>query len=217
MCGQPNHGFVNVFLIRLFLLPAFLLTIIPVIYAAEILHIGVTLSMTGRYAGLGTMMEKAYKSWERDVNRKGGLLGRPVKLTILDDKSDPRLGKELYQNLIVHELVDFVLGPYSSEITEAVSSVTEQHRYPLLAAGASADSLWQRDRKHLFGIHVSRTKFTVGFLELLAKADVRKVAIVSANDVFSMDIEIGSRGWARRFSSISYSLKFIRKMRQILK
>lgn len=184
---------------RYVLVPLCFAVLAPLAYAKEVLHVGAALSLTGEYAEFGSISEKAYRLWERDVNRKGGILGKPVKVTIFDDKSDPQLAKELYHSLIVHHLVDLVLGPYSSEITSAVTAVTEHHRFPLLASGAAADSLWRANNKYLFGIFVTSKKYTVGFLELLAISGVDKIAIVSADDLFSRDIEIGTRKWADRF------------------
>jgi branched-chain amino acid transport system substrate-binding protein len=181
------------FLIALWLLVS------PFAFSAEVLQLGGTLSLTGKYAELGSMNEKAYKLWERDVNRKGGLLGRKVKVTILDDKSDPALASKLYQDLIVKNKVDLVLGPYSSGITEAVSNVTEQHHYPLLAAGAAADSIWDKGRKYVFGVYVTSSKYTIGFLELLVNAGINKVALIAADDVFSQSIDKGTKEWARRY------------------
>jgi branched-chain amino acid transport system substrate-binding protein len=166
---------------------------------AEALRIAVTISMSGKYAELGSMNEKAYRLWEQDTNRKGGLLGRPVKVLIADDKSDPQVAKELYRKFIVEDRVDLVLGPYSSDITRAVADVTEQYRYPLLASGASADSLWREGRKYLFGVYVTSSNYTTGFLELLVRAGLTKVALLSADDLFSRDIAVGTREWAKRY------------------
>jgi branched-chain amino acid transport system substrate-binding protein len=184
---------------RYFLALVILATLTACSFAREVIHIGATISLTGQHAAIGALSEKGYRLWEQDVNRRGGLLGKPVKITILDDKSDPELAKELYQNLIIHRLVDFVMAPYSSEITEAVTSVTELYRFPLLVSGASADSLWDKDRKYLFGIFVTSKKYTVGFLELLAKARISKIAIVSADNSFARDIEFSTKEWASRF------------------
>lgn len=175
------------------------LLVFPFAFAEEVLQLGGTLSLTGKYAELGTMNEKAYRLWERDVNRKGGLLGRQVKVTILDDKSDPVLAKQLYLDLIVKNKVDLVLGPYSSEITEEISNVTEQYRYPLLAAGAAANSIWERGRKYVFGVYVTSSKYTTGFLELLVKSGINKIALISADDAFSKGVEKGTKEWAKRY------------------
>lgn len=181
------------------ILCAMLLATLPVSGLAADLHLGVSLSLSGKYAQLGVMNEKAYRLWEQDVNRRGGLLGRTVKLTIVDDQSDPGLARQAYENLITKQKVDLVLGPYSSEITEAVAQVTEQYRYPLLSSGGSADTLWQRGRKYLFGVYITSSKYAVGLLELFVKSGISKVAIVSADDNFSKAIDAGAKDWARRF------------------
>ncbi|HWT72460.1 MAG TPA: amino acid ABC transporter substrate-binding protein [Oxalicibacterium sp.] len=176
---------------------------------ADPLRLGVTLSLTGKYAELGAMDQRAYKLWEEDVNRRGGLLGRPVEITIVDDKSDAQLAKTLYQDFILKNKVDLLLGPYSSEITDVVADVAEQYRYPLLASGGSADSIWQKGRSYVFGVYITSNKYTVGFLELLVKAGIEKIAIVAADDVFSKSIEEGTKNWARRYElNIVYSGTF---------
>jgi branched-chain amino acid transport system substrate-binding protein len=185
--------------LQIIFLTALWLVASPFAFSAEVLHLGGTVSLTGKYTELGLMNEKAYRLWESDVNRKGGLLGRQVKLTLLDDKSDPEVAKELYKGLIVKDKVDLVVGPYSSEITDAVSYVTEQYHYPLLASGASANVLWERDRKYLFGVYVTSSKYTIGFLELLVKSGIDRIAMVSADDVFSQSVEKGAKDWAKRY------------------
>jgi Periplasmic binding protein len=45
--------------------------------------------MTGGLATNGKSALLAQKIWEEDVNAKGGLLGRPVKLVYYDDQSNP--------------------------------------------------------------------------------------------------------------------------------
>jgi branched-chain amino acid transport system substrate-binding protein len=163
------------------------------------LRLGVSMSLSGKYAELGAMNEKAYRLWEKDVNRRGGLLGRPVKLTIVDDESDPARARQIYEDLIDKQKVDLILGPYSSEITNAVADVAEQYHYPLLSSGGSADSMWQVGRKYLFGVYITSSKYTIGMLELFVKSGVRKIAIVSADDVFGKGIEAGAKDWAKRF------------------
>lgn len=177
----------------------FLCLCVPLLSQAGEVRLGLSMSLTGKYAALGAMNEKAYRLWEADVNRRGGLLGQTVKLLILDDQSDPVRARQIYEDLIVRQKVDLVLGPYSSEITEAVSNVTEQHRYPLLSAGGSADSMWQKGRKYLFGVYITSSKYAIGMLELFVKSGIGKIAIVSADDNFSRAIEAGARDWAKRF------------------
>ena len=174
------------------------LTVLPT-SAAESIRIGLTLGLTGKYSEMSDMQMKGFRLWESDVNREGGLLGRKVQVIIYDDKSDPQTAKFLYEDLILSNKVDLVLGPYSSGITEAILPVTEKYGYPVLASGASADSLWQKGYKYVFGIYAPASSYAVGFLELLLKNDLQNIAIVYADDSFSKDIASGTKKWAERF------------------
>ena len=57
--------------------------------AADPITIGFGMALTGPLAANGQMSLLAMKIWEEDVNAKGGLLGRPVKLIYYDDQSNP--------------------------------------------------------------------------------------------------------------------------------
>ena len=135
------------------LIISFLLFFIALPASAQepLIKIGVSLGLTGKYSEMSNMQMKGFRLWEKEVNGRGGILGRKIKLIIYDDKSDPLTAKSLYEHLILNDKVDLVLGPYSSEITEAVLPVTEKYGYPMIASGASADRLWQRGYKYIFG------------------------------------------------------------------
>jgi len=174
------------------------LTVLPT-SAAESIRIGLTLGLTGKYSEMSDMQMKGFKLWEKEVNSRGGILGRKVEFIIHDDKSDPQTAKSIYEHLILKDKIDLLFGPYSSEITEAILPITEKHGYPLLISGASADSLWQKGYKYVFGIYAPASKYTLGFLELLVKNDLQDVAIIHADDLFSKDIASGTKKWAERF------------------
>ena len=57
--------------------------------AAEPITIGLGMALTGALAAIGKSALLAMKIWAEDVNAKGGLLGRPVKLVYYDDQSNP--------------------------------------------------------------------------------------------------------------------------------
>jgi branched-chain amino acid transport system substrate-binding protein len=168
-------------------------------YASEPIKIGLTLGLTGKYADMSDMQMKGFRLWERDVNNKGGILGRKVQVIVRDDKSNPQTAKYLYEQMILKEKFELLFAPYSSEITEAVLPITEKHGYPLLAQGASADQLWQKGYRHIFGVYIPASKYAVGFLEMLARRDFKNVSIVYADDSFSKAIAAGTKVWAERF------------------
>src|SRR5258708_12959667 len=76
--------------------------------------IGASLSLTGDFSSDGQAFEKGYNLWAKDVNAKGGILGHPVKLTILNDASNPNQVVTNYQTLINSDHVELTSGPSPS-------------------------------------------------------------------------------------------------------
>lgn len=166
--------------------------------AATPLKIGLTLGLTGRYAEMSEMQRKGFELWGSEVNRKGGLLGREIKLIIYDDKSDPTVAKGLYEAMIHNKGVDLIFAPYSSEITEAVAPIVERHGYPMIVSGASADRIWQRGYRYIFGLYTTASRYTEGFLELLVINNIDDLAILYADDAFSVAVAEGTKKGAER-------------------
>ena len=102
--------------------------------------IGISLSLSGDFSVDGQAFDKGYKLWASDVNASGGILGRKVALTILDDGSAPNQAVTNYQTLIATDHVDLTFGPYSSLITGPASAVAARYGYvfPEGAGGAPA-------------------------------------------------------------------------------
>src|SRR6516225_5306493 len=82
--------------------------------AADPIKIGFGMALTGPLAANGKMSLVAMKIWEEDVNAKGGLLGRPVKLVYYDDQSSPATVPNIYTKLIDVDKVDLVISGYAS-------------------------------------------------------------------------------------------------------
>lgn len=164
--------------------------------AAEPIRIGLTLGLTGQYQAPSAMQKRAYEMWRDEVNRKGGIAGRPIELLIFDDRSDEAASSEAYRAFVEGHDVDLIFAPYSSGITAAIAPIAEAAGYPLLAAGASADDLWKHGYRSVFGVWTQASRYTQGMLRLAHEAGLRRVAIISADDPFSKDTADGTRRWA---------------------
>ncbi len=169
------------------------------VHAAEPVRIGLSLGLTGTYAPLAAMHERAYRLWEREINEKGGLLGRPVKIVIIDDESSPQKARDIYRKLITEDRVDLVFGPYSSAITEAVAPVVEEAGYPMLTPGASSDKIWQQGYSNIISVYSPASRYAMGMLGLALLNDLTTVAIVYADDPFSISAAEGVKKWAPKF------------------
>ena len=63
------------------------------------IRIGYCLSLTGSLAGNSRSAQLAHEIWRDDINRRNGLLGRPVELLCYDDEADASRVPALYRRL----------------------------------------------------------------------------------------------------------------------
>ena len=82
----------------------------PAFAAGEPIKIGFSMAQTGSLAGTGQQALLGMKIWEEDINAKGGLLGRPVKLVYYDDQTNPSSIPGIYTKLMDVDKVDLVVG-----------------------------------------------------------------------------------------------------------
>lgn len=74
--------------------------------------VGGSLSLTGPLAPTATIHNIVAEVFVEWVNECGGVLGRPVEWSVLDDQSSAEQVTSNYERLITVDNVDFVMGPY---------------------------------------------------------------------------------------------------------
>src|SRR5260370_25735352 len=82
--------------------------------SGEPIKIGFSMALTGGLGPNGKSALLAQKIWEEDINAKGGLLGRPVKLLYYDDHANPSPAPGIYTKLLDVHQVDLVMGGYAT-------------------------------------------------------------------------------------------------------
>ena len=122
--------------------------------SAQPITVGISLPLTGSFAADGQATENGYKLWASDVNTHGGLLGRPVRLTILDDKSDPNTVSRQYAQLITQDHVDLTLAPFSTLLSVNAVTATARYGYALPAGSASGQAMFTTAHRNLFAVSV---------------------------------------------------------------
>jgi branched-chain amino acid transport system substrate-binding protein len=163
------------------------------------IKVGVTASLTGRFAEPGGKQLEGLQMWAYDINARGALLGRRVELVHYDDKSDPDTSARLYERLIRDDKVDLLIGPYSSTITLAASRVAEQYDVPMVTAGASSGKIWSRGYKNVFGIDAPAKDYMNLLIESAKeRAGLTRIALVYGADEFTREVAQGVREQAAK-------------------
>ena len=164
----------------------------------EPIKIGFSMALTGGLAPNGKSALLAQKIWEEDINAKGGLLGRPVKLIYYDDKSSPAEVPAIYTKLLDIDKVDLIIGPYATAmIAPAMPIVIQRKKNFVGLLGLAVNS--EFNYPNYFCMIPSgpdpKPSFTKGFFEIAMAQNPKPqtVAIVSADQEFSRNAADGAR------------------------
>jgi branched-chain amino acid transport system substrate-binding protein len=100
--------------------------------AAEPITIGFGMALTGGLAASGKPALLAMQIWQDDVNAKGGLLGRPIRLIYYDDQTNPATVPGLYTKLLDVDKVDLIVSGYGTNMIAPAMPVAIAHDRLLL-------------------------------------------------------------------------------------
>src|SRR5262250_757017 len=96
------------------------------------IRIGSTLALTGPLAATGLVHKVVGEIYVEQLNKRGGLLGRPVEWIVKDDQSKPDLARTLYEQLITVDKVDLLMGPYATGNILAAMAVAQRYNKMLI-------------------------------------------------------------------------------------
>jgi branched-chain amino acid transport system substrate-binding protein len=166
--------------------------------SGEPIKIGFSMALTGGLAPNGKSALLAQKIWEEDINAKGGLLGRPVKLVYYDDKSSPAEVPAIYTKLLDVDKVELVVGPYATaQIAPAMPIVMQKKKMFIGLLGLAVNT--EFNYPNYFAMIPSgpdaKPAFTKGFFDIAMAqgAKPQTVAIVAADQEFSRNAADGAR------------------------
>ena len=148
------------------------------------IRIGATMSETGAYATQGIPARDGYRLCAEHVNAAGGLLGREIEFVIYDDRSATDTAIALYEEMLAEGLVDAVMGPYGSTLTEAVAPVTERHGMVQISPLAATSSIWEQGREYLFMVLPPAELFLAGLIDMADERGLERVAVIAEDQLF---------------------------------
>ncbi len=171
--------------------------------AAEPIKIGMAQSLTGPLAVNGKAALLAEQIWEADINAKGGLLGRPVKIIDYDDQSNPSTVPGIYQKLLSVDKVDLVVSGYATvQIAPALPVMIQNNKTFISLFGLAVNSEFHYDR--YFSMIPSgptpKPAFTAGFFDVAMQQNPKPqtVAFASADIEFAHNCVDGARENAKK-------------------
>lgn len=150
--------------------------------AAGPIKIGIATDLTGAIGYAGNADANVARMLVKDLNAKGGLLGRPLELYIEDTASNESIAVPHVRKLVLRDNVDVVLGGITSSMRNAIKdSIVRQGKklyiYPQLYEGKECEP-------YIFCTGPTPAQQCDTFIPWLIKHGGKRFALPSANYVW---------------------------------
>jgi len=169
----------------------------------EPIKIGFSMSLTGPLSPNGKQALLGMQIWEEEINAKGGLLGRPVKLIHYDDQSQSAPVPSIYTKLLDVDKVDLILGPYATVPAAAAMPVAMQkNKMIIILFGLGVNTEFKYNK--FFAMIPSgpdpKPSFTEGFFQIASAQNPKPqtVALIASDQEFSRNACDGARENAKK-------------------
>uniref|UniRef100_A0A7C4AH77 ABC transporter substrate-binding protein n=1 Tax=Fundidesulfovibrio putealis TaxID=270496 RepID=A0A7C4AH77_9BACT len=159
-------------------------------FAADPILIGGIFAESGPTAEIGTATRLVAEMKLKEINDKGGVLGRPLKLIAYDTQSTPEVALRMTRQLVESDKVLALIGPTSTGEGMAVKKYTEEQKVPvIMTVGGDAIVAGGKYGPFEWTFKVpQRTNTAVEkIFDHLKGKGLTKVAVPSAKDPFGQD------------------------------
>ncbi len=165
------------------------------------IKIGFSMALTGVLGAGGKSALIAMEIWRDDVNKKGGLLGRPVELVYYDDATTPAKVPAIYTKLLNVDKVDLVVSSYGTDvIAPAMPIVMRSGKVFLGLFGLDVNHKFKYDR--YFQIMPAGPNpaqdWSRGFFDIAKEKGLKSVALAGADAEFAQNAVKGARANAKQ-------------------
>jgi branched-chain amino acid transport system substrate-binding protein len=151
--------------------------------AAEPLKIGAILSVTGPASFLGAPEARTLEMLVAETNKKGGVMGRQIKLIIKDSGASPEKAFSFAKQLIEEEKVFAIIGPSTSGESMKIKSLAEEGKTILLSC-AAAEEIVVPVAKYVFKTPQKDRDVVIRIFQQMNKMKISKIGVLSSNTGF---------------------------------
>ncbi|TMQ23601.1 MAG: branched-chain amino acid ABC transporter substrate-binding protein [Candidatus Rokuibacteriota bacterium] len=171
---------------------------------ADPIRLGFGMALTGGLSANGKPALLALQIWKEDVNKRGGLLGRPVELVFYDDQTNPATVPGIYTKLLDVDKVDLVISGYGTNLIAPLMPIAMERKLTIIGMfGLANNEKYQYP--NYFQIQPAgpdpQTSTAIGFFELAARQTPKPqtVAIVGADAEYPQNAMVGARELIKKF------------------
>jgi|SRR5450631_1000513 len=158
------------------------------------IRLGSASALTGHASFLGTQLVHGSEAWFKEVNAKGGVHGRQIKLVSLDDGYEPMRTTTMTQRLLVDEEV-FILFDYVGTPTSVKAApLAKRARVPLFGLFTGAESLRAPVSPWIFHVRDSYYAEAEGAIALFVDHfKFKRIGVIYQQDAFGQAVLSGAQ------------------------
>ncbi|HEV3087121.1 MAG TPA: ABC transporter substrate-binding protein [Candidatus Elarobacter sp.] len=154
----------------------------PVAAAGEPILIGATVSESGPGATLGRPEADSIQMAVDEINKAGGVNGRPLQATILDDESSATTAVNNTRKLLDQHVVA-IIGSSLTQTSLAMIPLATQAKVPMISLASSAQVIQPvADRQWIFKMPITDFHVAQAMQEYMRKRKQTHVAVIYRND-----------------------------------
>jgi len=152
----------------------------------EPIKIGALFAVTGPASSLGAPEAKTAEMFVNEINSKGGIHGRKIKLLIKDTGGSPEKALSFAKRLIEDEKVFAIIGPSTSGETMKIKNICEEAK-TILFSCAAAETIINPVAKYVFKSSQKDSDAARSIFATMNKLGIKTIGIVSSNTDFGKD------------------------------
>ena len=161
------------------------------------LRVGATVSETGKFSTEVGPFARLIRNWAKKVNQE--IKNLSIQVVVYDDRSDEATVRRLYERMAVVDKVHLFFGPYSSPLTFAASTVSENHHLPMIAICANSPKIYSRGYRWIVCVIDEAPRYSHRYWEMIkAQLQAKTVSFIVEDTLHPVGVYEGAEHLARQ-------------------
>jgi branched-chain amino acid transport system substrate-binding protein len=121
------------------------------------------------------------------INKAGGVLGKPLSLVIRDDYGDSHIAQEIAETFS-DAGITAVVGHWTSGVCYYVEDIYEEREIVMISPGATSLALFEYDYQYIYRTIANNQVYAETLANYAETAGIRRPAIYYAEDTYGIDV-----------------------------
>jgi len=141
---------------------------------------------SGNIASLGNQGYEGAQIVRDQINKSGGINGRPIELVQINTESDETKSVTAVKRLLERENVVALIGPHNSGSNFAIIDTVQRAQMPMISNGTSAQiGSPAADKKWIFMSQVTDAVVVGAVIDYMKKHGIKKIGLLNADSAFA--------------------------------